>query len=461
MREAVEICKFRLFLKLVAQVDARPAQENFGLELLTDIDIQIRSGNALVGFATLDDGREFAEARQELRHRLDRCLARQYGIDPDQPGKYAQWLKSHQPFHWRAEFSGIMREGGFDVILGNPPYLEKAKLGGLYTVRGYQTVNCRDIYSWCVERATQIINARGRLGLIVPVSIVSSENFAPLRRVLSQGKQQLWFSHFANRPGQLFSGGQNRLTIILRSPSDRPGVFSTRYHRWDARKGERDALFDGLCYVELQPSVCAFQGLFSKVGVHEAVSALEKLLHPRTVSDALVRQSDYPIYWVRVPGYFCQFFLRPPLARPEAGGKDRIRGEVNVIYCRDETAQRSLHAILNSSTWYLFFTTFTDGRHVNPSDVKGFPCDLSGMPPATHSKLKKLSEQLESAMLEHTSFRRKSGLLIESVDSRETKPILDQIDAVLAGHHGFDAGVLDYIIHHDIKYRMGQVNHLR
>jgi len=47
-------------------------------------------------------------------------------------------------------------------------------------------------------------------------------------------------------------------------------------------------------------------------------------------------------------------------------------------------------------------------------------------------------------------------LLIESVDSRATKPILDQIDAVLAGRYGFDAEALDYIINYDIKYRMGQ-----
>jgi hypothetical protein len=505
MREAVEICKLRLFLKLVAQVDARPTQDNFGLEPLPDIDFNIRPGNTLVGFATLDDarkamvgwmdfkndlpriveeaeivdrafakfhqmqtafgmdGKEFTEAKQDLRRRLDqmaqaldRCLAGQYGIDTDNPREYAEWQSSHQPFHWFADFYGIMRDGGFDVIIGNPPYLEKAKLGGLYTVQGYQTANCRDIYSWCVERATQIIDSHGRLGLIVPVSIVSSENFSPLRKVLSQGKHDLWFSHFANRPGQLFAGGQNRLTIFLRAFSDVPNVFSTRYHRWDGRNGERDTLFDCLCYVALPPSVCAFHGLFPKVGVPEAVSVLAKLLQPRAVSDVLLRQSDYPIYWVRVPGYFCQFFLRQPLARPESGGGPQLRGEVNEIHCRDERTQRSLHAILNSSIWYQFFTAFTDGRHVNPSDVKDFPCDLNSRPSPTDSKLKKLSKRLESSMRENTSSWRKSGLLIESVDSRETKPILDQIDAVLAGRYGFDTAELDYIINYDIKYRMGQ-----
>ena len=53
MEEAVEICKLRLFLKLVAQL------ENYEqIEPLPDIDFNIRAGNTLVGFTTLDAVRE-------------------------------------------------------------------------------------------------------------------------------------------------------------------------------------------------------------------------------------------------------------------------------------------------------------------------------------------------------------------------------------------------------------------
>ena len=52
MHEAVEICKLRLFLKLVAQVDSAEK-----IEPLPDIDFNIRAGNTLVGFATQDEVR--------------------------------------------------------------------------------------------------------------------------------------------------------------------------------------------------------------------------------------------------------------------------------------------------------------------------------------------------------------------------------------------------------------------
>ena len=59
-------------------------------------------------------------------------------------------------------------------------------------------------------------------------------------------------------------------------------------------------------------------------------------------------------------------------------------------------------------------------------------------------------------MVANTSLWRKSGLLIESVDSRLTKPVIDEIDGMLAKHYGFTDEELDFIINYDIKYRMGQ-----
>ena len=60
-------------------------------------------------------------------------------------GKFKQWQESHQPFHWWIEFYGIMK-GGFDVIIGNPPYVEWSRvkayelLTNLYKLNLYLTL---------------------------------------------------------------------------------------------------------------------------------------------------------------------------------------------------------------------------------------------------------------------------------------------------------------------------------
>ena len=193
MEEAVEICKLRLFLKLVSQVDNVRQ-----MEPLPDIDFNIRPGNTLVGFATLEDVKrtilgkladnelkaqvdrvteeaeivdrafqkfhemqtkhgmnacEFAAQKQELRNRLDRLaeqldryLAGEYGISPDKGKDFENWQASHQPLHWFAEFFGIMRHGGFDAVIGNPPYVEYKNVRKTYRIEpcGYATEAARE-----------------------------------------------------------------------------------------------------------------------------------------------------------------------------------------------------------------------------------------------------------------------------------------------------------------------------
>jgi len=239
MTEGVEIAKLRLFLKLVAQVDR---VEN--VEPLPDIDFNIRAGNTLVGFATREgvkkaittvqkgqviqdrmlftrdldtlqrieeqaedvdrlfgkfqamqtahDMREYAldfvETKEALSKRLkaledelNRYLAREYGVDVDKPAEYQEWRASHQPFHWFTEYYGILKHGGFDVIIGNPPYVGVRRITD-YSVRGYATAGCPDIYAMCVERSLQLLDHGARFAMILPISFQFSKCFCQPKR---------------------------------------------------------------------------------------------------------------------------------------------------------------------------------------------------------------------------------------------------------------------------------------
>ena len=195
MKEAVEICKLRLFLKLVAQLE-RYEQ----IEPLPDIDFNIRPGNTLVGFTSLDqvkrtlgahllkqlslpqieksartahdafdeframqtergvDPRAFAETKLALRKRLEHLrreldvhLAGDYGVKDNTPSAFGRWRETHQPFHWFVEFYGDINRGGFDVVIGNPPY-KPLKDVKQYTVQGYECVGTGNLYAVMLER---------------------------------------------------------------------------------------------------------------------------------------------------------------------------------------------------------------------------------------------------------------------------------------------------------------------
>ena len=63
-------------------------------------------------------------------------------------------------------------------------YIGSVKVKKGYTVRIYRTADCPDIYAWFLERAAGLCRARGRTGMIVPLSVGFSAGFSKLREFL-------------------------------------------------------------------------------------------------------------------------------------------------------------------------------------------------------------------------------------------------------------------------------------
>ncbi len=341
MREAAEIAKLRLFLKLAAEAEYDPDKDNFGLEPLPDIDFNIRSGNSLVGFASmeqfekvvaidprtnqrridLDDnliqeiheqarivqkaneafrqaqdsgGDSYRRAKDELNTRLNdlsqkmnHYLAEQYSKQKEED--YRQWVESHQPFHWMAEFYGIVEEdGGFDVVIGNPPYVEYSKVRN-YTIEGYQTKKCGNLYAFFMELAQSLIKNQSYLGMIVPISIMSAKRMESLRSIYNSCK--IYTSNFADRPSSLFLGVHQMVTILLATNKNSGQQFSCKFRHWN--KVERDILFFSLSYIEttsqnkgnwLKADVSTEQSIFFKINEHKVSLASYFLNHGELMS---------------------------------------------------------------------------------------------------------------------------------------------------------------------------------
>ena len=111
-----------------------------------------------------------------------------------------------------------MRRGGFDVVIGNPPYVEYKDVREQYRVMGFETESCGDLYAFVMERALVLMSKSGRLGMIVPISVVSTDGFGSLRGLLLRGHRTSWSLSFAERPSKLFTGVEKRLMNSGSSP---------------------------------------------------------------------------------------------------------------------------------------------------------------------------------------------------------------------------------------------------
>jgi hypothetical protein len=510
MKEAVEIAKLRLFLKLVAEVDPsrHKKKENYGLEPLPDIDFNIRSGNTLVGFATerqleevikntdgdliyeerlqelkascettaasfdhfkkmqmiissdsaviRDAKQSYANSIVELNKRLNRYLADTYGLGTKTQWKsqkekdqaYENWKESHQPFHWFAEFYEIISKGGFDVVIGNPPYVEMKKAS--YQISNYSTISCGNLYASVVERTFSLIAKNGKTGMIIPHSSICTDRMNPLQNIFKN--KGLWLSSFDIRPAKLFDGVDQRLLIYIADLNS--GQISTSsYHRWYIES--REFLFSVLKYIERPIDIVP--NSIAKASRKIEIDILKKI----KIQTILKEQygESHPIYYHNAPRYFIRAMKTPPFFWNEKHG-EKLSIHIKSLGFRNVDTSKIVGAVLNSNLFYLWFILFSNCRDFINREIDCFPLSLNSLVKQNTDMLcilfDKLNKDFNKNKRRKEAYYQATGKVIyDEFYPKLSKPIIDEIDKVLAKHYGFTEEELDFIINYDIKYRMG------
>ena len=483
MVEATEIAKLRLFLKMVAVVEVDKRNSNMGLDPLPDIDFNIRCGNTLVGYATqkeLEDGiaytdfftaqefrgkvneqmkevsvtyevfkkaqlvqtedlASFKKAKHDLKVRLSKLnelLNHQMYGSVSGTMNYESWLRSHQPFHWLAEFYDIINgNGGFDVIIGNPPYVEYNTVN--YKIK-FASNSYSNLYAYCLERCAQIERISSFNGLIVPMSVTSIREYANLRMYLKREYRNIYFTNHSIRPQSLFTGVSQRVSILLLGNFGKRCIFTTKYLRTKDQTNlfktlnYNDAFFDeNRDWIVPKIDNRVFSSIFSKI--HNKRKDI--LTYRDLYSKSLLYLKDYgETYWVFPFNFY-------PCLTPVKSYKTLpfMAKMIDKIY-----------SVLNSSLFYIFHTSISDCWHLGVWHLAEFPISISDLQMT-------LSDKLSTSMKDNRIIRfdRRAGGNIYEYKIYKSKPIIDEIDKVLATHYGFTEEELDYIINYDIKYRMG------
>jgi len=494
MEEAVEICKLRLFLKLVAQVDSQDR-----IEPLPDIDFNIRAGNTLVGYAryedvekavgskldfgdamtriqdkalTIDqaievfrqqqtqlDGTVTADDKAEVRRRfleleteLNDYLSGEFNV---RKATFEQWKLSNKPFHWFCDFHSILTSGGFDVIIGNPPYVEESATKPGSPLRKFITAPCGDLYAYVFERVINIARLGGRIGLIVPISVFGTDGFLSLQNLISESMVSCWEESFANRPSQLFSGAQKRLTIALGKRGVGPAVFHTGgYLRWSSE--ERDDLFSSrIRFTERNSTRTVFPASIEKLSSREELAIFEKLLRsPLTLEAAVTRELANPVYYTRKFGYFLAFLDFVPSVVEIKTGKKVPPSELKALGFRSKESALAAIACLSSTTFFWFWNILSDCRNLNRRDLLAFPVNVDELPIKIKKSLADLGVAYLGELKQSSKTMTKSGLKLQTFDYSGCKSIIDEIDNVLAQHCSFTMAESDFVKNYDIKYRL-------
>lgn len=348
-----------------------------------------------------------------------------------------------------------MQRGGFDVVIGNPPYVEYSQIRKEYRVQGFTTSKCGNIFAQCSERGLHLTANTGRFCFIVPLSMQTTKRMSHLQEFLLGTDRELWMSSFDVYPCKLFEGAKQRLTILVTSGKNgnTRRAWTTRYLRW--RPEGRPALFATLAYAPSHRQQAL--SVFPKLGDYRAGPIFEKLT--KFQRDAFIQSEAERIYVHRIPYNYVKAIDFVPYFRNEQG---KEKSDDYKPYClASPSFNLAALAMINSSLFFFRWHSFFEGYHCGKHEIISFPYGLAKMGGEMRFRLEELANRLMADMKRNSGrksarYKATGRTTYQEFYPSRSKHIIDEIDRVLAEHYGFTDEELDFIINYDIKYRMGR-----
>jgi hypothetical protein len=194
----VEVTKLSLLLKVLEG----ESEETIGKTLklfreraLPDLGNNIKCGNSLIG-PDFFQNKQIGLLEDEDRYRIN-------------------------AFDWNTEFPAIIKAGGFDAVIGNPPYVriqtmkEWAPIEVEHYKQAYKSASKGnyDLYVVFVERGLSLLNKNGRLGFILPHKFFNAQYGESLRKVIADGNHLTEVVHFGDQ--QVFEGATTYTCLLF------------------------------------------------------------------------------------------------------------------------------------------------------------------------------------------------------------------------------------------------------
>ena len=197
---AVEVAQFSLLLKLIEDESEAALKEYVTTRkhpVLPTLNRTIRCGNALVS------AREWQVACGDISQEVHDKI---------------------NPFSWEDEFPAEMKRGGFDVIVGNPPYIRIQKMVTFSPEEVAYYHNDKspyatarqdnyDKYALFIERSLTLTKDDGHVGVIIPHKFMTIQAGRALRSLLGDRPVLRGIVHFGVK--QVFGQGISNYTCIL------------------------------------------------------------------------------------------------------------------------------------------------------------------------------------------------------------------------------------------------------
>jgi hypothetical protein len=335
---------------------------------------------------------------------------------------YRNWKESHRPFHWFAEFYEIISIGGFDVVIGNPPYIAKGKIDYEIKVNEF---SCSDVFGYIIKRSFDILNKKSRYGFIVMHNLAFSRSFAQTRKIIMDNASNGWFSFFARIPAGLFSGDvrvRNCVFVLEKGITDNhPQFYTTRIHRWLTES--RENLFSKLVY-----SPFHFKDIIPMFNSKELSDFFEKT-DAKTLAEYELKHSKYILYF-KQSAYNWIAVSEKPAPCYTGSGKEIRQSQVNDISLLEKEIINYSLLFLNGKIAFSYWLSYGDEFHVTKDDLLSMKVPFDKLTPDDKAILKELAIEFSKGLKDTIQYKLNAGKNIGTYNTSRLWHITDKSDMI-------------------------------
>lgn len=502
---AVDIAKLRLWLTLVIDDEPTANKDSFKPKPLPNLDCNIICGNSLIeefeGFPLIKHSKvlnnmaeggheisllqgevdlrivELIRLQKNLFHESDHNRKEEYrryirdiydGIIIEQLGKNSALAKRYKfaaqqkslPFIlWQLYFPTVFRDnGGFDIIVGNPPYGAKISAADKKVVK--KTFLCTktisgkqkgstDTFALFIEKSFNLCNKGGTVNLIVPMSVTSSDSMTALHNLLEKNCRVIRVSSYSRRPKPIFESASSRVSIFSFQKTLSPieNLFTSKV----ARRNEENTIPKIISSLEFVDSLkVKLPGRYPKIGTEQQREIIRKIFSfNKKIADYSDKEGT-SFYYRTAGGEYFNVVTDYSTGSSQENPFPVTKKFVKVI-----------GATLSTSLFWFYQQTYTDGLHIKQSELETFPLfDLESLTPAQIEQIENLYDEYLSDIESNVSVRTSSDnssyhvTQFKNYKLNKSKHLADKLDDLIGKFYGLSAAEIEYLKNFELEIRM-------
>lgn len=368
-------------------------------------------------------------------------------------------------FLWHTWFNDVFKRaegnGGFDIVIGNPPYgaklddVQKKVLKSLYqTTQTLKDKNNKsltvqkgsmDTYTMFIELAYNIMRINGCMTMIVPISLTSSDSLSGVHNILKSKCDDIYISSYAVRPQPVFKNAMVNTSILAFRKTGKPcsGIYATKMYR-KGKNFNLQMLVEHLQFVEVKELMLF--GRIPKISLEMEKDILKKLsscdklkLYERKLGSDIYYRTSGGRYFKVVTNYSTGSSKEKPIVL-------------------DEKYANALGCILSSNLSFWFYQIYSNNLDWKSDEIENTP-----IPPLSNETIEKLDELYKEYLADieaNANKRLTSGDSTYKVDSYKeykigkSKAIIDKIDDLICPLYGLSAEETNFIENYEIEFRL-------